>query len=71
MTDKQEHPIVLTAKRKRGFTVPLELRAKDQEGVVFEMMTTVGAKVAESIVAAWRDDKRDWAVNITVTMEEK
>ncbi len=56
--------------RKAGFTVPLELRAKDQEGVVFEMMTTVGAKVAEAITNEWRHNKRNVAINITVTMEE-
>lgn len=63
-----EHQLI--ANRKLGFTIPLQIQKNDQEGVIFEMMTTVGAKVAEAVVSEWRHDKRRVNVNITVTMED-
>lgn len=69
MTD-QPMEQTLIANRKLGFKIPLQIQKNDPEGVIFQMMTTVGAKIAESVVSEWRHDKRRVNVNITVTMED-
>lgn len=56
--------------RKKGVASTLEIRKKDPEGAIFEMMTTFGAQLATMVTDDWRHDKRDIKVTVVVTLED-
>ncbi len=57
-------------RRKKGFASTLEIRKKDPEQAIFQMMTTFGAELATMVTNDWRHDKRDIKLTVVVTLED-